>query len=1372
MLSKMKVGLILLLASLLFGIASGASVMVNDKKVTGIISSEQLGGEQRFLIYASLDKPIYRANESVYLRAVFLNAADNTPLESGDADINVQIKGPKGDIVYTTYARDNDSVVGAKWLIPEGTAGGKYTALVSSSSIGAPQTERSFEIRAYRAPRLKTQIEFSREGYGPGDEVQASIKINRAEGGIPKGSKLTVIARVDGREVYQKAGFRLAENGLFSTQFKLPKSIEVGDGSLAFIIEDGGVIETASKTMPILLQTMAINFYPEGGDLIAGLSSRVYVQANRPDGKPADIKGRIVALKNDTLSTSYAAEVSTRHEGRGVFLFTPEANTKYVLVLDAPSGISRRFELPQVQNSGVVLQSTQAVFAYDDKIKLSITSQGENKPATLTLYKRDALIATHLIDAKNQTVSLDAKDAEGVLIATVWSASGRPLAERLIYRQAKFSVNVSLIPSKERFVPGDDVSIDIITTDENGRPVEAVVGLTVTDDAVLEIIEQREQAPRLPVMVYLENEVNDLADAHVYLDSDNSKAPEALDLLLGTQGWRRFILVDYPKLKRMNTNAAMRALAERKSMYFDNGQLMLEEVVVAGARQDRKIFKKRQRLELVMPQAAEPEQALIEPVLIADKNIVGDIDVMDVMDVMDDVLESKVAEQDFVLAPRKAEMAMVRTKRFAMFREYAYQVRPNRKINDRVDFTETLYWNKGIRTSARDGKATIKFGLSDSVSSFKVIGDAFGRNGALGAGETLISSTEPFYIEPKMPLEVSVGDVIELPVAMINASDQNIKQANLLVKGNGLTIEQAVSKELKAGARVRQIVRIVATEPGHFPLVISAAAGPFADRVTRTLVVKPNGFPVSVSHGGLVGPDNVFDVNLNIPGGVEAGSMVAIAKIYPSPLANMEEALNALLRQPSGCFEQTSSSNYPLVMAQQYFMSHQGIDPEKIAKAKSLLNQGYKKLIGFESQDKGYEWFGANPAHEALTAYGLMEFVDMAKVMPVDNAMIKRTRSWLLEQRDGKGSFKRNDRALDSFGTAPQATTDAYIVWSLLESGELVTTLQEEIDAIRTNALETKDTYVIALAANIMYLANDFETAKVLSQRLVNAVNSDGAVANADTSITRSSGDSLAIETTSLSLLAWLRRDEQWAANTEVSMKWLFERSQSGRFGSTQSTILALKAINAYDAARAQPKKAGKVQLLIDGQVFGKPVDFDTNSKGAIELPDFSASMTPGRHSLGLRMSNGSKMPFALEVVYNTPVPVSNEKTAVRLETQLSTHTIMEGEPLELQVSVSVGNDVAPTPMAIIGIPAGLEVKHDKLKELVGANRISSYEVIGREVILYWRALQANETRVIPIDLIASVPGNFTGPASRSYLYYTDENKHWLAGHKVSITAK
>ena len=75
------------------------------------------------------------------------------------------------------------------------------------------------------------------------------------------------------------------------------------------------------------------------------------------------------------------------------------------------------------------------------------------------------------------------------------------------------------------------------------------------------MIEKREQAPRLPVMVLLEGDVRELADAHVYLDPADPKAPVAVDLLLGTQGWRRFAFVDLAKFVGAHGDARRRVLA-------------------------------------------------------------------------------------------------------------------------------------------------------------------------------------------------------------------------------------------------------------------------------------------------------------------------------------------------------------------------------------------------------------------------------------------------------------------------------------------------------------------------------------------------------------------------------------------------------------------------------------------------------------------------------------------------------------------------------------------------------------------------------------------------------------------------------------------
>src|SRR5439155_9786503 len=132
-------------------------------------------------------------------------------------------------------------------------------------------------------------------------------------------------------------------------------------------------------------------------------------------------------------------------------------------------------------------------------------------------------------------------------------------------------------------------------------------------------------------------------------------------------------------------------------------------------------------------------------------------------------------------------------------------------------------------------------------------------------------------------------------------------------------------------------------------------------------------------------------------------------------------------------------------------------------RARQLMTSGYSKLTSFECLDpretakrQGYEWFGQTaPPHEALTAYGLLQFKDMAKVHPVDEEMLARTRKYLLGQRDGKGGFKRNPRGIDSFGRAPEHVTNPYIVWGLTESGaeaDLAVELTARFDKARCSS--------------------------------------------------------------------------------------------------------------------------------------------------------------------------------------------------------------------------------------------------------------------------------------------------------------------------------
>ncbi len=1421
---------------------------------TEIATTETLGGPERYLTFVTTDKPIYRGGEKIYVRGVVLNAANHKPLASRDStnQATIQIKGPKGDIVASGTAQPEDGVWGFAWEIPKGQTGGEYIINVTYPWSGHAPAERKFDIRAYRAPRLKSQITFLRDGYGPGDKVNATLDVKRAEGGVPEGAKVTVNARVDGIQINGGTA-KVDAKGLCAVSFDLPYEIPRGEGTLSLIIEDGGVVETASKTIPILLQTVDLKIYPEGGDLVAGFKNRVYIEAHQPNGKPADLAGKLmktdqghflsaisendpIRMSTEGMDSESIGDFHTDHEGRGRFEFIPEADKAYYLTIVQPAGIKSVYHLPSIRTQGAVIHAVEDIFPKGKRVMLEVGCREEG--FRVTLFKREVQVG--YFDSQQEEpdhavlhpVSFHVPpEIDGVLTATVWDKEGTPIAERLIFRESAKSLNISIDADKESYIPGGNVRLTVRTTDEKGNPASAVVGVTVTDDSVLEMVEKRDQAPRLPVMVYLEPEVQDLADAHVYLDSSNPKAAKAMDLLLGTQGWRRFALMELAKFVAEHGDQARRAVAlkiqaraeamrgwgapaggmpppapgmapmglpQRSALM---GQLVRQRSQSApaqsptsqtqGAAFDIAIEEKSLG---VADQAARNEEPLIgdfaeppapqlqpPPPAMAPPPAAAPSRYRVLPSVAMEALQQAIADQQPQLAASFKRAAAFEVAHQApqsslvLVREFAHQVRQDREPSDRVDFTETLYWNAGVKTDPKTGQFTIVFGLNDSVTTFRAFGDAFSENGAVGATTKEIESVQPFYAEAKLPLEVTSGDRILLPINLVNATAGDLGGADLKIDLKGdfklLDLERA-SSSLQAGSRVRWLQPIdVGRVNGPKAFVLTAKAGAYEDNVTRHLSVQPMGFPIETAFGGMLEPGSSAIHSLVVPDGLVPGSMISHTAVYATPLANMTEALERLIRDPSGCFEQTSSTSYPLTMAQQYFLSHTGVDPKLVETSRQKLDKGYKQLVGFWCPDRGYEWFGQDPGHEALTAFGLLHFSDMAEVREVDQNMISTTRAWLLKQKDGQGGFSRKRRALHSW-IEDKDCSNAYICWALLESGESADNLQPELASLQTAADSSQNSYVVALAANAMYLSGNKSEAKKLMDRLAAKQKADGSVDGITSSIVGSGGEALQIEGTALTALAWMR-DAAYGANVEKTMKFLADSCKGGRYGSTQSTVLALRAIVTYDKLRAHPRAPGKVRVYIDGQGIGDWVAFDQHNQGPIELPDISESLTAGEHTLELRMQDGCPMPYSLAVRYNAVTPASSAECKLELEVKLAQEKVTEGASTEANVTVTNKTaEAIPTPVAIIGLPGGLEPRHDQLKELVKKATIDAYEVRGREVVLYWRSLPGAAKQEVPLSLIAAVPGSYTGPASRAYLYYTDEHKQWVDGAHIEIAAK
>jgi uncharacterized protein YfaS (alpha-2-macroglobulin family) len=335
---------------------------------------------------------------------------------------------------------------------------------------------------------------------------------------------------------------------------------------------------------------------------------------------------------------------------------------------------------------------------------------------------------------------------------------------------------------------------------------------------------------------------------------------------------------------------------------------------------------------------------------------------------------------------------------------------------------------------------------------------------------------------------------------------------------------------------------------------VEGKAGAFTDAIREGFRVVPDGFPTQGASSDLLEKSATHRINLPqwIP-----GTLACQVEVYPSTLADLQRGLEGLLREPSGCFEQSSTTNYPNVLILDYLRSSDKSNPELESRVRDLLGRGYQKLTSFECREpgqsnkqRGYEWFGGTaPPHEALTAYGLLQFRDMARVHPVDEAMIERTRTYLMSQKDGKGGFERNTRAIDSFGRAPQSITNAYIVWALSE-GSATDDVTRELDALLEQAKTSTDAYFLSLVA--IGLSNRGPEAEKILRKVADQQKDDGRLEAKQTSITGSGGRDLMIETTALALLGWLKANPQgFDPAIRKAVKWVGQqRAGSGGFGS------------------------------------------------------------------------------------------------------------------------------------------------------------------------------------------------------------------------------
>ncbi len=295
-----------------------------------------------------------------------------------------------------------------------------------------------------------------------------------------------------------------------------------------------------------------IRFFPEGGDLVRGINSKVAFKAVGKDGKGINLTGAVINQKNDTV-----ARFQSLKFGMGHFSFTPASNDTYraVIMVDANKPLIK--ELPVINNQGYVMQLTDNG---TNQVDVTVSSNGSGNDGEVFLFAHTrTLVKVAKTAALSNGVARFVVDktalGDGISHITIFNSSKQPVCERLYFKRPSKKLLIDAAPDQQQYSGRKKVNISVLAKDQAGQPLNANLSMSVYRLDEFQTVEGGDIASYFWLSSDLRGNIE---SADYYLKNNTAEANEAIDNLMLTQGWRRFQWNDVLK----NTSASFSFLPE------------------------------------------------------------------------------------------------------------------------------------------------------------------------------------------------------------------------------------------------------------------------------------------------------------------------------------------------------------------------------------------------------------------------------------------------------------------------------------------------------------------------------------------------------------------------------------------------------------------------------------------------------------------------------------------------------------------------------------------------------------------------------------------------------------------------------------------
>jgi hypothetical protein len=685
--------------------------------------------------------------------------------------------------------------------------------------------------------------------------------------------------------------------------------------------------------------------------------------------------------------------------------------------------------------------------------------------------------------------------------------------------------------------------------------------------------------------------------------------------------------------------------------------------------------------------------------------------------------------------------------------------RPSRRVTTprlRRDFPEVMMWLPEVETDAA-GVASIDFEVPDSITTWRLAVIASTNDARIAIAQADLRATLPLSTEPDLPIRLTVGDRIEVPVLTSNLSGAP-QEVTLEVLPSGEIFKRLI--EDRGTDRVD--ARFVASRPGSLPFEVVATSREFSDRVLKEAEAVEFGRLEKRSQVALLSDGQSLDAGF--PKGALPGTSRARVRIYADLSSQLQEATAALLARPRGCGEQTISSAYPSVL---WLQIPAAKDPRNAATAKraeEYVGEALRSLARFQNDDGGFAYWERESSDPALSAHAVEFLLDAREVVAVDDELAARSVDYLIRTLavGSPGSFTGRGGGRAAVSAAVTLRTLARAQEAL--GGEAVHERIGKVLDVAVGAVAARSDFdfepaMLAPLAEIAHRRGDLTEARRIEARLLALAKLDQGGASWTSNYSSPyygwgrAGD---IETTAsvLEALELLGSRDGLATRKAALAYLLVSRDADGAWYSSQATVRALRALVASLGDREEVS-AGEYRVTLNGTELElrRPTESMAESwEGAVD------------GSVTLQLEAEGPSPVLIQVVleYRTPWAEAAWASEDALGA-LDYAVFCQNEGLAVDESGTCrveaqrfGAGARGMLVAEIGLPPGAVVDRPSLDAAVKSSpRLSRYEVWPDRVVAY---LWPQSARLeFSFEFSSRFPLVARSAPSRLYDYYNPE---------------